>query len=174
MDPGLRRLNGMSHHDAQAHLLRCCGSAAWASQAARRLPCESRDELHHVADAIWWSLGEPDRLEAFSAHPEIGDRSVESDKSSDGRWSMDEQAGTTGATSDVERRLAEANRMYRERFGFIFIVFATGRRAEEMLRDLESRLENDRAEELRIASEHQMRITELRLDKLLAELEQDA
>jgi len=173
MDPGLRRLNGMPRHDALAHLLRCCGSTAWASQVARRRPYESRDELHHVAGAIWWSLEEPDRLEAFSAHPEIGDRSVESVEPSDGRWSMDEQAGTTGATLDVERRLAEANRTYRERFGFIFIIFATGRRAEEMLGDLESRLENDRAEELRIASEHQMRITELRLDKLLAELEQD-
>ncbi|HEX9659278.1 MAG TPA: 2-oxo-4-hydroxy-4-carboxy-5-ureidoimidazoline decarboxylase, partial [Rhodothermales bacterium] len=139
MDPGLRRLNGMPRHDALAHLLRCCGSTAWASQVARRRPYESRDELHHVAGAIWWSLEEPDRLEAFSAHPEIGDRSVESVEPSDGRWSMDEQAGTTGATLDVERRLAEANRTYRERFGFIFIIFATGRRAEEMLGDLESR-----------------------------------
>jgi len=174
MDLGLRRLNGMPRHDALAHLLRCCGSTAWASQVARRRPYESRDELHHVAGAIWWSLEEPDRLEAFSAHPEIGDRSVESVEPSDGRWSMDEQAGTTGAASDVERRLAEANRTYKARFGFIFIIFATGRRAEEMLGDLESRLKNDRAEELRIASEHQMRITELRLDKLLAELELDA
>ena len=73
------------------------------------------------------------------------------------------QAAVGSARTDVIDALAEANEVYLERFGFIFIVCATGKSADEMLKMLRDRLSNDRATELRIAAEEQAKITALRL-----------
>ena len=67
------------------------------------------------------------------------------------------------AHADVLSELADGNEKYFERFGFIFIVCATGKTAPEMLQLLRDRLANDRAAELRIAAEEQAKITALRL-----------
>ena len=54
-----------------------------------------------------------------------------------------------------------------EKFGYIFIVFATGKSAIEMLKILKDRLINDPESEINIAKEEQHKITKLRLSKLL-------
>jgi OHCU decarboxylase len=135
---------------------------------AQRRPFHDVALLRQAADQLWWDLGPEDWLEAFSAHPRIGQGAGASAQQAEARrWSEQEQSGTRGAASETMAALAESNRAYEERFGFIFIVCATGRSAAEMLALLEERLENAPDAELRVAAEEQRRITHLRLEKLL-------
>ncbi|HEY4596643.1 MAG TPA: 2-oxo-4-hydroxy-4-carboxy-5-ureidoimidazoline decarboxylase, partial [Thermoanaerobaculia bacterium] len=152
----LDRLNAMSAGEAETELLACCGSRAWARRVAGSHPFQSAADLKEKSDQIWRSLGREDWLEAFAAHPRIGEKG--------GRWSQQEQAGARGADAEA---LAEANREYESRFDHIFIVCATGKSAEEMLGLLRARLDNDPETELRVAAEEQRKITNLRLEKLL-------
>ena len=123
-----------------------------------------------AAERIWWSLGEQDWLEAFSAHPQIGGRQAQNTQDAQARdWSEEEQAGVRGIDESTLDELAEANRAYEEKFGYIFIVCATGKTAAEMLALLRSRLPNDPGIELRNAAEEQRKITRLRLEKLLSQ-----
>ncbi len=114
-----------------------------------------------AGDAIWRSLAPADWLEAFAAHPKIGERARSSS------WSDREQSGMRSAAEDVRGRLASGNAEYESRFGYIFIVCATGKTAEEMVAALEARLANDPAAELGIAAEEQRKITGIRLAKLM-------
>ena len=129
-----------------------------------RRPFGTNAALHAAAREVWFALGEDDWREAFGHHPKIGDRvSLESRFPRTHDLSATEQAGVASARADTLDALAEANATYLERFGFIFIVCATGKTAEEMLQLLRDRLSNDRATELRIAAEEQAKITALRL-----------
>jgi allantoicase len=158
--------HGVAHLDladadrARADLLRCCGSTAWAEQMTRRRPFGSRVELLRQADEVWASLSTDDHLEAFAAHPRIGERS-------DARWSSQEQAGVDGSEQATRDALTEGNRVYEDRFDHVFLICATGKSADEMLAALRQRLDNDPATELTVAAEEQRQITHLRLDKLL-------
>lgn len=174
MTSGLDHLNGLPANAAEAALLACCGASRWAREMGARRPFRDEDELFAAADNIWRSLSEQDWLEAFAAHPQIGEKpcgTLAGSKSLEplsGRWSAQEQSGVAQASEDVTARLAEGNRAYRDRFGYIFIVCATAKSAQEMLAILERRLQNDPAAELRVAAEEQRRIMRLRLEKLLA------
>jgi len=124
--------------------------------------------LFDKADSRWWSLGEEDWLEAFRAHPKIGEQKAAVAQSEQARsWSAGEQSRVQDAAAEIKAALAAGNQEYEERFGFIFIVCATGKSSEEMLRTLNQRLQNDRGTELRAAAEEQRKITRLRLEKLL-------
>ncbi len=169
MKHGLSRLNSLSSSSATEKLLRCCSSVRWATSMADNRPFRAVEELKSFATSTWWSLETDDWMEAFSAHPKIGDAPASERHMVD--WSSEEQSGVRQATADVERKLVEGNRIYETRFGFIYIICATGKSATEMLSALEERLENDPLDELQIAAEEQMKITLLRLDKLLDELE---
>ena len=146
---------------AQSLLLTCCGSEAWATEMSERRPFADHAGLHIEAQRIWWSLAESDWLEAFSKHPQIGD-------SSSSAWSAQEQRGMDRASAKRAAAMRELNREYASKFGFIFIICATGKSAQEMHRQLVERLENNPAEELRIAAAAQGEIMKLRLDKLFA------
>ena len=168
MSESLTRLNSLPAAEARAELLKCCGSTRWAAGVAARRPYASAEELEETADRVWWGLSAEDWLEAFRAHPKIGERRAAAEVSDEARaWSEREQAGGAGASAETRAALAEGNRAYEGRFGFIFIVCATGRTADEMLALLRARLGNDRETELRVAAEEQRRITRLRLRKLL-------
>jgi 2-oxo-4-hydroxy-4-carboxy-5-ureidoimidazoline decarboxylase len=134
--------------------------------AAQR-PFTSLNHLFDAADSIWRDLEAEDWLEAFSGHPQIGQKAATGSESSR-RWAEGEQTGARSATENVKARLAKGNQEYRDKFGYIFIVCATGKSAEEMLALLEQRIQNDSAQELKIAAEQQQLITRLRLEKLLA------
>ena len=117
---------------------------------------------------IWRYLEARDWLEAFTAHPKIGSRkATPKQQVQSARWSKGEQSGMHAATALVLDALAEANRLYEEKFGYIFIVCATGKSAEEMLGICRERLSNDANTEIHIAAEEQRKITEIRLKKLL-------
>ncbi len=136
--------------------------------SARR-PFPDRASLLALADEVWWGLGEADWREAFGHHPKIGDpAALRARFSSQGRWAAGEQAGVAAASEEVLRALAEENRAYEERFGYIFIVCATGKTADEMLALLSARLPNDPKDEIRVAAAEQAKITRIRLEKLLS------
>jgi len=160
-----RILNELLPADAEAALTRCCGSSRWAKTMAGRRPFASSAAVHAAADAIWNDLGLEDVLEAFAQHPRIGARIVARPT---GDWSNAEQARVAEASAEVLRTLERANAAYLARFGYIFIVCATGKSAPEMLSILERRLLNDPVTELGIAAAEQAKITHLRLEKLVS------
>jgi 2-oxo-4-hydroxy-4-carboxy-5-ureidoimidazoline decarboxylase len=163
----LEQINGWTAAEAQAALLRCGGSSTWAERMAARRPFNSERDLFDTADQIWQGLNRDDRLEAFAAHPRIGDPDVLRAKfRNTAAWSAAEQAGVVTAPDGVLLALADGNRLYEAKFGYTFIVCATGKTAEEMLALLQERLKNDAEKELLIAAGEQTRITRLRLQKL--------
>jgi allantoicase len=161
--PGLNHLNALSPDDARAALLRCCGATRWAAEMAAQRPFADVPALLAAADRAWWRLDEPDWLEAFAAHPVLGERGG-------GEWSSNEQRGIAGAAADLATALAQANAAYRDRHGFIFILCATGKSADETFDALRARLDTPRDVEVRTAAEEQAKITRLRLHKLLGEI----
>jgi 2-oxo-4-hydroxy-4-carboxy-5-ureidoimidazoline decarboxylase len=163
----LAHLNAMKPEDAQAAFLRCCGSRRWAEALAGCRPFVTEAELFAAADAVWPRLAREDWLEAFAAHPRIGDLDALRKKfAATAAWCAGEQAGVAGAGEALLQALADANRRYEERFGYLFIVCATGKEAAEMLTILRKRLENLPADEISIAAREQAKITRLRLEKL--------
>ncbi len=163
----LNHINELDSKSAEQTFLKCCGSRRWASEMALSRPYATDEELVFQAESIWALLDETDWLEAFDAHPKIGD--VESLKKKYGatkNWSEREQSGVDGAEHSVIEDLARQNSVYEAKFGFIFIVCATGKSASEMLDILNGRINNTRAEELTNAGAEQKKITCLRLEKL--------
>jgi 2-oxo-4-hydroxy-4-carboxy-5-ureidoimidazoline decarboxylase len=161
-------LDALPAEEAMAELLRCCGSTRWARQMTEARPFPDRETLLATADRIAAFLGPGDWREAFSHHPRIGDRdALRARFASTAAWAAAEQAGAAAAAEEDIDALAEGNRAYEERFGYIFIVCATGRTAGEMLALLRARLHNEPEEELAVAAREQARITHLRLLKLL-------
>jgi OHCU decarboxylase len=158
----LNALNACALETAYHQFKRCCGSSKWADQMARTRPFSSIMELEQAADRIWTASSREDWLEAFAAHPRIGQHSQN-------RWSQEEQSGAVIESSEIRSALAEANQKYEVRFGHIFILCATGKTALEILAILQQRLRNDPATEIQIAAEQQRLITRLRLIKLLSE-----
>jgi allantoinase len=166
---GLDRLNTLHPDQARAELLRCCGSRRWAERLANLRPFASEEALFKTADEVWRGLDRADRLEAFAAHPRIGDLDhLRARFASTASWAGGEQAGVAGASDRVLQELAEGNRDYEARFGYIFIVCASGKTADEVLGLLRGRLGNDPDSELAIASDEQAKITRIRLRKLLS------
>lgn len=136
---------------------------------AQRFPFQNEEELFTVAEEIWFKLLPNDWLEAFAHHPKIGDmNSLRAKFANTQQWAASEQAGVNTASEAVLHALAEGNAAYENKFGYIFIVCATGKSAEEMLAILQARLPNDHATELYLAAVEQSRITRIRLEKLLS------
>jgi OHCU decarboxylase len=153
---------------AEEALLACCASPAWARAVAARRPFLAAADLFAAADEEWWRLPRLEWLQAFAAHPRIGERAAAKPQSGSGdAWSAEEQRGVRLASSTATQ-LADVNRAYERKFGHTYIVCATGKSAEEMLRIAEQRMNNDADTEIRVAAAEQATITRLRLEKLLA------
>jgi allantoicase len=150
----VQRVNSL--FDAR-ELMKVCASPKWASEMMAARPFASWEAM--VAHARGILLTEDEWLQAFAAHPRIGERKA--------GWSSQEQSGTRAASEETLRALAEGNRAYEEKFGFVYLVCATGKSADEMLATLDARLRNDRETEIRNAAEEHRKITELRLEKLV-------
>lgn len=163
----LAKLNGAIREQAREALVACCGSEAWAEQMIASRPFTDRTALHTAADSIWGSLTPADWVEAFSKHPKIGDKSISNKPAS--AWSAQEQQGMSHASEDTAAAMRRLNEQYEHKFGWIFIVCATGKSADEMRKLIERRLSNDSDKELQIAAAEQAKIMHLRLDKLVAE-----
>lgn len=178
MEPGLERLNSLPAHEALTEFSKCCGSTNWARRLAGECPFGNANQLVTVADRIWWSLEPEDWLEAFASHPRIGEQkathatavktpNAPAMSASAENWAAQEQSGVSNAAAESVRLLAELNREYEKKFGYIYIVCATGKSSAEMLADLQERLANDAETELLIAAREQSRITKIRLRKLI-------
>ncbi|MGC2238263.1 MAG: 2-oxo-4-hydroxy-4-carboxy-5-ureidoimidazoline decarboxylase [Pyrinomonadaceae bacterium] len=168
MSEKLEQLNNASTEIAKSSFLDCCGSNNWARKMTQARPFAGVSVLLEKAEKIWQGLDAQDWLEAFAAHPKIGaKKAAPTQQAQSAKWSGSEQSGTNTAAESVLKRLGEANRLYENRFGFIFIVCATGKSAEEMLELCRARLSNEADAEIRIAADEQRKITEIRLKKLL-------
>ncbi|MBB6429575.1 2-oxo-4-hydroxy-4-carboxy-5-ureidoimidazoline decarboxylase [Algisphaera agarilytica] len=166
----LQTLNTLSELDAQERFLGCCGTAWWAQQMAACRPFQNTPQLHDTADAIFDQMAEGHWLEAFAAHPKIGDvDSLRMKFAGNKQWSAGEQAGVDNADEGVLAELADANDAYEKRFGYIFIICASGLTADQMLGSLNQRLRHDPMAEAPIAAGEQRKITHLRLDKLMVD-----
>jgi OHCU decarboxylase len=164
----LEELNGLSASAAEAEFLKCCGSRVWAQAMAEARPFANREQVFARAEDVAASLRQEDWLEAFRAHPKIGEKKAAAGQTEQEKnWSVQEQSGVAAASSDIVAQLAERNREYLDRFGFIFIVCASGKSSEEMLAILNDRLNNGPNAELTVAVGEQRKITRLRLEKLL-------
>jgi 2-oxo-4-hydroxy-4-carboxy-5-ureidoimidazoline decarboxylase len=164
----LAGFNSADADTARAALALCCVSERWIDGVIAGRPYATLEALKQHSDRIWRELGESDFLQAFEGHPKIGDvSSLRKKYAASEALAAGEQSSVAAASDDVIERLAAGNARYEKRFGFIFIVCATGKSAAEMLTLLEERLHNDRATELAIAAEEQRRILTLRLEKML-------
>ena len=160
--------NQASLEEAIDALLILCGSRRWAAHLAACRPYDDHAHLHHAATNLWFLLDEADWLEAFACHPRIGEAPAGASA-----FTLHAQAeqGATQATlaAPTAQALARGNQLYEQRFGFLYIVFASGRAAPELLALLEARLTHDRITELHEAARQQHRITDHRMRKWLAQ-----
>ena len=165
----LNNLNQLPLSQLKAELSKWCGSSAWVEEMVGFFPFSTKEHLLQKADDIWKGLTKEDWLEAFQHHPKIGDiKSLREKFASTAKWASGEQASVQQAPEQIIEQLAKGNHHYEAKFGYIFIVCATGKSAEEMLQILKSRLPNKAEDELMIAAAEQARITKIRLEKLLA------
>jgi allantoicase len=164
----LERFNRQPRQRVLRALLDCCGSKKWAQEVASNRPFTSEAELYEFAHKTWAALPREDWLEAFLHHPPIGETKAKAKQSAAAsRWSAKEQSSAQKAMPEVLQELAAQNRAYAEKFGYVFLICATGKSSEEILNALRQRLPNEPAAELHIAAEEQRKITRLRLEKLL-------
>jgi OHCU decarboxylase len=164
MNAVLAAWNEADKYRAMDAMLACCAARRWAQAMVALRPYSSAESLSLTADEVWSTMEEPDWMEAFTAHPRIGEREPTASA-----WSQQEQSSTAGAAQHVLAELAQRNAQYEQAFGFTYIVCATGKSAEEMLASLCRRLTNDRETELREAAEQQRQIMQIRLGKWLVE-----
>ena len=163
-------MNALPESEARAAFERCCGAGRWVESMLAGRPYESFPAVVAASDDAFDELEDGDWMEAFRHHPMIGDVAELRKKfASTAAWAGAEQGGAAAASETTLRALADGNRDYAERFGYIFIVCATGKSAEEMLGLLRMRLGNEAEFELAIAAEEQKKITGLRLMKLFEE-----
>lgn len=165
----IHQLNNLSQAEAFNAFEKCCASGTWINKMVDALPFTNERDLFEKASLYWSEISFQDWLEACDGHPKIGDvNSLKAKYASTKKWAGNEQKGMDEANSEVIQRLAQGNAVYEDKFGYIFIVCATGKSAEEMLDLLEDRLDNDEDDELEIAKGEQEKITTLRLAKLLS------
>ena len=164
----LSQFNQLSTDEASKQLLTCCTSENWATQLASQRPFTELASLLSRSDEIWQSMQETDLLQAFEGHPQIGNVATLKEKyRNTGASATHEQSGANDADDATLQALADGNQAYLDKFGFIFIVFATGKSAQQMLDLLNARLPNSREQELKNAAGEQNKITRLRLNKLI-------
>lgn len=162
----LQEINQWDQKTACERFYQCCSSKNWAWKMAQSRPFETIESLLQLAQEIWKKLSTEDYLEAFEGHPRIGDMNSLKKKYSTREWSAQEQSGVDACSDEILEELAKFNSLYEKRFGFIFIVCATGKSAQEMLDLLKSRIDNEKVDEISNAANEQAKITRIRLEKL--------
>ena len=164
----ISELNSAPANDIAPLLAKCCGTEKWITTMISNRPYTSVNHLVSQAICLWEDLSKEDWMKAFEHHPKIGDlTSIKEKTSNTSSLAAEEQQETTRANKGVLQQLADYNTQYFDKFGFIFIICATGKSAEEMLDSLKVRVDNPREKEIEIASKEQIKITCLRLKKLI-------
>ena len=164
----LESLNALTIFDANEQFELCCGAANWVIKMNQNRPFQNKDDLYKKSESIWFSLSSDDWLEAFTHHPKIGNiESLRKNFHNTKSISENEQSGVNDASESTLKDLAESNQLYEDKFGFIFIVCATGKSADKMLTLIKIRLNNNVNAEMLNAAKEQNKITQLRLKTLL-------
>ena len=161
----INAINNLKADDLRVHLQRCCNCPAWAGRVVLSAPFSTAGDLMDCCAKEWLRATEEEILEAFSGHPQIGDMNALRNKYAS--TASAEQGQVTNADETVLMTLREQNRLYLEKFGFIFIICATGKSASQMLALLQARISNSPDEELANGAREQGKIMNLRLSKLL-------
>ncbi len=162
MSETLAWFNDLSRDEAEARLHACCGSRAWVAGVAARRPYADIAALMKAADGVWGQLAPSDWLEAFAAHPRIGESGGHSPDSS-----QKEQSRIMGGGDETLAVLADESRRYEARFGHVFLISASGRTAADVLAALRQRMINDPVTEVQVAAEEQRKITRFRIERML-------
>jgi len=164
----LHELNTLPKSQLKDELMKCCGSSAWVNKMLPFFPADDLVELLEDAEEQWYQCSGEDWKEAFTHHPKIGDiDSLKKKFASTAQWASGEQSGVSSASQQTLEALAKGNEDYEKKFGYIFIVCASGKTAGEMLELLKERLKNNPKDEIEIAADEQNKITKLRLEKLV-------
>jgi 2-oxo-4-hydroxy-4-carboxy-5-ureidoimidazoline decarboxylase len=140
-----------------------CASARWAAELVAGRPHHTLDGLLAASDTALAGLGWPDVLEALAAHPRIGERAA--GPSREAAWSRGEQAAASAGGADVQAELAAASAEYEARFGYVFLICASGRGAAEILAGLRARLGHSPAAEQEVVRGELGQIARVRLAK---------
>ena len=172
----LNQLNTLSEKDAFHHLETCCVSKSWISKLIEARPFSSENNLILKAASIWYDeCSVDDFKEAFTGHPKIGDVNSLKEKFAHTKdWANNEQSKMSEANQATIEALAKANTDYESKFGYIFIVSASGKSAEEMLAIIQARLQHQAEDEIHVAMNEQHKITVIRLVKLIESLSEKA
>ena len=164
----IEALNTLTPSEANKQFELCCGASNWVEKMNQNRPFHDKNEVYQQAESIWFSLSSEDWLEAFTHHPKIGDiDSLRKKFHNTKSISKNEQSGVNDAEKSTLNSLAKSNQLYEDKFGFIFIVCATGKSADEMLALIKMRLNKNAETEMQNAAKEQNKITQLRLEKLL-------
>ncbi|MFF5231502.1 2-oxo-4-hydroxy-4-carboxy-5-ureidoimidazoline decarboxylase [Dactylosporangium sp. NPDC000521] len=158
----LAHFNDLPPAAAQETLLACCASPGWAARVAGHRPYPTSADLVVTGVAEFDELSWQEVADVLATHPRIGERPK--DDSEEAAWSRREQSGVQGSAAE----LAEANRAYEERFGHLFLIFASGKSAPEILAEARGRLGNDEETERQVVRGELRKIVELRLERLVA------
>ena len=164
----IEALNTLTPSEANKQFELCCGASNWVEKMNQNRPFHDKNEVYQQAESIWFSLSSEDWLEAFTHHPKIGDiDSLRKKFHNTKSISKNEQSGVNDAEKSTLNSLAKSNQLYEDKFGFIFIVCATGKSADEMLALIKMRLNKNAETEMQNAAKEQNKIIQLRLEKLL-------
>ena len=158
---GLDGFNRLTDRQRMHLLFGVCSSTIWARRVLAAAPFRDEDALLDRADRVLAELSEIEIDAALDGHPRIGGRV-------DNASSAREQSGMAGADDDVRAELAAKNREYENKFGYVYLVCASGRTASELLAILTERLENDPDTERRVMRSELAKINRLRLERLLS------
>src|SRR5579859_348762 len=158
----LAAFNAASPQAAERDVLACCASGSFAKLIVEGRPYRDAADVSAAVDAAFGVLSWDDIVESMNAHPRIGERAP------NGGWSAAEQSGAASASDQVRQALAEGNVAYEERFGHVFLICATGLSGQEMLTQLRARLGNDEEAERAVVRRELLKITRLRMTKLLS------
>jgi 2-oxo-4-hydroxy-4-carboxy-5-ureidoimidazoline decarboxylase len=157
----LAAFNAAPPQAAERDVLACCASGSFAKLIADGRPYRDAADVAAAVDVAFSALSWDDIVESMNAHPRIGERAT------GGGWSAAEQSGAASASDQVRQALADGNLAYERRFGHVFLICATGLSGQEMLAQLQARLGNDDEAERAVVREELLKITRLRMTKLL-------
>ncbi|MBB2942828.1 2-oxo-4-hydroxy-4-carboxy-5-ureidoimidazoline decarboxylase [Actinoplanes lutulentus] len=159
----MESFNALPAERLKSELLACLAAPAWGAEVAAKRPYRDRAELFAAADAAAAGLSWDDVLLGLSAHPRIGERAAGASK--EAAWSRAEQSAAAASTDKSE--LIEANRLYEDKFGYVFLIFASGRSQAEILAAARERLGNDPLAERAVVQGELRKIALLRLERVL-------
>lgn len=163
---GIEAFNALPAERLDGELMACCAVPAWSARILGGRPYPSVAALRDMADAAARAWTWAEVAQGLAAHPRIGERAA--GDSREAAWSRREQsAAASSATGTMSAALAQANKAYEERFGQVFLIFASGRTQDEILAAAEARLGNDEATERRIVADELRKIALLRLERLV-------